>query len=60
MPRSAVDELVERCKNSHAVGRGGAPEEVANIIAFIASKEASFVTGNITMVDGGLNCYNPL
>ena len=35
------------------LGRFGAPEEVANGILFLASDEASFVTGACLIVDGG-------
>lgn len=38
----------------HAMGRIGRPEEVANAIAFLASDEASFITGTSLVVDGGL------
>ena len=34
-------------------GRMGTPSEVANCIAFLASDEASFVTGSAMLVDGG-------
>jgi NAD(P)-dependent dehydrogenase (short-subunit alcohol dehydrogenase family) len=37
----------------HPVGRLGTPEEIANVIAFLASDEASFVNGAVWMVDGG-------
>jgi NAD(P)-dependent dehydrogenase (short-subunit alcohol dehydrogenase family) len=38
---------------AHALGRFGQPEEVANAILFLASDEASFVTGSPLHVDGG-------
>lgn len=37
----------------HLLNRFGTPEEVANAILFLASDEASFITGTCLMVDGG-------
>lgn len=42
-----------RIAGSHAIGRGGEPEEVAAPIAFLCSDDASYITGAILAVDGG-------
>lgn len=36
------------------LGRRGTPEEIANVFAFLASDEASYVTGALWLVDGGI------
>ncbi|HJT87686.1 MAG TPA: SDR family oxidoreductase [Bryobacteraceae bacterium] len=47
-------ERVDRVKNSAPMKRGGEPEEVAGAILWLLSSEASYVTGTILDVSGGL------
>jgi glucose 1-dehydrogenase len=40
--------------NNIPLGRMGKPEEVAGLVAFLASEEAAYVTGSTYVLDGGL------
>jgi len=53
MLRSDPDETWRRIGEAHAMGRVGEAEEVAQAVLFLASDEASFVTGAALPVDGG-------
>ena len=68
LPRVAradrIDELTRTIENSHeekarlaaavSLGRLGDPEDVAGAVRFLCSDEASFITGEVLLVDGGL------
>ncbi|OPX87511.1 MAG: Cyclopentanol dehydrogenase [Pelotomaculum sp. PtaB.Bin013] len=50
-------EYIKRIVGVYPIGRIGKPEEVAKVICFLASDEASFVVGAVWSVDGGLTVY---
>lgn len=51
--REDGNEMRVALMNAHPVGRFGVPREIADAIAFLASDEASFITGAEIVVDGG-------
>ena len=56
--RSGVNEenyaaFLERSKQTHPLGRAGTPEEIADLIAFLASDQAGWITGETISIDGG-------
>jgi 3-oxoacyl-[acyl-carrier protein] reductase len=49
-----AEELRDLILRNTPLGRLGAPEDVAAAVRFLCSDEASFVTGEVVLVDGGL------
>lgn len=55
-PEKAKEDALAR----HPVGRFGQPQDIAATVAWLASNEAAFVTGQCFTVDGGLTAASPL
>jgi len=53
MNEDAYAAFVERSKTTHPIGRIGEPEEIADLILFLASSKAAWITGGTYSIDGG-------
>jgi 3-oxoacyl-[acyl-carrier protein] reductase len=55
MVAAMPEEVLARFRKTIPAGRLGTPEDIARLVAFLAADEASYITGQIWSVNGGLD-----
>ncbi|MEX0646704.1 MAG: 3-oxoacyl-[acyl-carrier-protein] reductase [Balneolaceae bacterium] len=54
MTETLSEKVLEGIKQETPLGRAGNPEEISNVVAFLASNLSSYITGEVIRVDGGM------
>ena len=54
MTADLPESVKEKALSDIPLGRAGQPEDVANAVLFLASEQASYITGQVVHVDGGM------
>jgi 3-oxoacyl-[acyl-carrier protein] reductase len=54
MTAGLSDEVKKSIQSKIPLGKTGMPEDIANAVAFLASSEAAYITGQVLCVDGGI------
>jgi len=52
-----MGQLMDKISGMSMLGRTGVPEDISNVVAFLASDESSFMTGQFLLADGGRKDY---
>ena len=53
MSEEAYEKFLEHSKTTHPLGRVGTPSEIAELVCFLASEKAAWITGATLSIDGG-------
>ena len=53
MSRENYEKFLEHSKTTHPIGRVGQPREIAELILYLASEKAAWITGATYSIDGG-------
>ena len=59
MSEDSYKAFLEHCKTTHAMERVGTVDEVAKTVAFLASDDSSFITGQTLAIDRGRSVMCP-
>ncbi|MEK7273713.1 MAG: SDR family oxidoreductase, partial [Candidatus Desantisbacteria bacterium] len=54
MTKVLAPDIREKLLSNIPLGRLGSPQDVANVVAFLVSEAASYITGQVIVVDGGM------
>lgn len=57
--RAMAPKLVALNERHNLVSRVGAPDDIASLVAFLASDESGYITGQVITIDGGQSSHNP-